>query len=74
MAAHAQFTIVDKHTHNNTELIAAPTQVTIVATHTHNSINIDTKTNYKEENGVEKGNGGGDDAIASPKNLGLWCE
>ena len=33
----------------------------------------ETKNNYKEENGVERGDDDGDDTIASPENLGLGC-
>ena len=36
-------------------------------------MDIDTKTNYEEEHGGEKGNNDRDDSIASPENLGLVC-
>ena len=70
MSAPAQVTIGSKHAHNTTELTASPTKVTIGATYKHSSMNIDTKQ-CEEENGGEKGDDSGDDAISSPNNLGL---
>ena len=72
MTAPTQVTIGTMHTKNTTESTAAPTQITIGATHTHNSTDIDTE-NCEEENGGEKGDDDGDDAISSTKNLGLGC-
>ena len=70
MEAPAKVAIGSKHAHNITELTASPTKVTIGNTYIHNIMDIDTKQR-EEENGGEKGNYGGDNAISSPNNLNL---
>ena len=73
MEAPTQVTIGAEHTHNYKESIEYPTQVTIGATHTQNSMDTDTKEHCEEENGGEKDDDYGDDAISLPGNLGLSC-